>query len=71
MGVLLNHGVSLRLISHLALGTCWRNSKQIITYEAPLLALRLPTKAITRVPQIVTYVYAAVDKGIELKGEQR
>jgi len=41
------------------------------TEEAPLLTLHLPnsrTEAITRVPQIVTYV--AVVKGIELKGEQ-
>ena len=36
----------------------------------PLLALHLPkscTKAVTRVPQIITYV--AVEKGMEHKGE--
>ena len=40
--------------------------------QAPLLALHLSkshTKAITHVPQIVTY--AVRDKGMEYKGEQR
>ena len=47
-----------------------KHSKQRIMQEAPLLALHLPkshTKAITHVPQIVTYVVR--EKGMEYKGE--
>jgi len=44
----------------------------IVKVHAPLLALHLPkscNKAITCVPQIVTYVVR--EKGMEYKGEQR
>ena len=71
-GVSLNHGASLRFVLLLAFQTC-RETFQVKNNvrSAPVSSAvtHSCTEAITCLPQIVTYV--AVDKGMELKGEQR
>jgi len=67
--VSLDHGVSLCFLLLLAVRTC------LATFQAKNNARSAPAssvtrdKAITHILQIVTYV--AVEKGMELKGEQR
>ena len=66
MGVSLGYDVSLRFVLLLALQTCWA------TFQAKNNVRSAPASSaltIMRVLQIVTY--AAVEKGIELKEEQR
>ena len=72
VGVSPLHSVSLRFVFLPGFRMFGYHSKQRITLQAPLLALHLPkshTEAITRVPQIVTYVVR--EKGMEYKREQR
>ena len=66
------HSVSLHFVLFPGLKMFGYHSKQKITLQVPLLALHLPkshTEAITRIPQIVTYVVR--EKGMEYKREQR
>ena len=70
--VSLDHVVSLHFVSLLALPTCWATFQTKNNGRSALLTLHLPqscTEAIIRVLQID--IYAAVEKGMEYKGEQR